>query len=168
VRFIDDVNHPALQANIDVSHLCLSHVCAAELRRLKGKAIHVHISDCDGQEARRSSARAAGRGRFLPYLAGAIKELGTRRAASRLMLELFPPSRTRSKDWVAVSLPRDRQADCRRSGCAAKPADPVTEVVRTSGRVGAGHRTLTRISATHRLPASEFSRIQATPHRVTA
>ncbi|MFO1022077.1 MAG: sugar phosphate isomerase/epimerase [Planctomycetales bacterium] len=48
-RFIDDVNHPALQANIDVSHLCLSKVPAAELKRLKGKAIHVHISDCDGK-----------------------------------------------------------------------------------------------------------------------
>ncbi|MCH8830759.1 MAG: sugar phosphate isomerase/epimerase, partial [Planctomycetes bacterium] len=48
VRFIDDVDHPALRANIDVSHLLLAGVEAEQLRRLKGKAIHVHISDCDG------------------------------------------------------------------------------------------------------------------------
>ena len=49
VRFIDDVGHPAFAANIDVSHLCLSHVAPEELRRLAGKATHVHISDCDGK-----------------------------------------------------------------------------------------------------------------------
>src|SRR5262249_10373852 len=49
VRFIDEVNHPAVRANIDVSHLQLANVAPEELRRLKGKAIHVHISDCDGK-----------------------------------------------------------------------------------------------------------------------
>src|SRR5207244_5405083 len=49
VRFLDDVNHPAVKANIDVSHLQLSGTAAEELRRLKGKAIHVHLSDCDGK-----------------------------------------------------------------------------------------------------------------------
>lgn len=49
VRFLDDVNHPAVKANIDVSHLQLSGVRPEELRRLKGKAIHVHLSDCDGK-----------------------------------------------------------------------------------------------------------------------
>ena len=49
VRFIDDVGHPAFAANIDVSHLCLSKVAPEELRRLAGKATHVHISDCDGR-----------------------------------------------------------------------------------------------------------------------
>jgi sugar phosphate isomerase/epimerase len=48
VRFLDEVNHPAVKANIDVSHLQLSRVPPAELRRLRGKAIHVHLSDCDG------------------------------------------------------------------------------------------------------------------------
>src|SRR5918996_4875940 len=41
VRFIDDVNHEAVKANIDVSHLHLAKVAPQELRRLKGKAIHV-------------------------------------------------------------------------------------------------------------------------------
>src|SRR5438128_2779017 len=49
VRFLDDVNHPAVKANIDISHLELSKVAPEELRRLKGKAIHVHLSDCDGK-----------------------------------------------------------------------------------------------------------------------
>jgi sugar phosphate isomerase/epimerase len=49
VRFLDEVNHPAVKANIDVSRLQLAHTPPEELRRLKGKAIHVHISDCDGK-----------------------------------------------------------------------------------------------------------------------
>src|SRR6478736_2587303 len=39
VRFIDEVNHPAVRANIDVSHLQLAKAPPEELRRLKGKAI---------------------------------------------------------------------------------------------------------------------------------
>jgi len=49
VHFLNDVNHPAVKANIDISHLALAGVQAEELRRLKGMAIHVHISDCDGK-----------------------------------------------------------------------------------------------------------------------
>src|SRR5207253_11404427 len=37
VRFLDDVDHAAVKANIDVSHLALSGVRPEELRRLKGK-----------------------------------------------------------------------------------------------------------------------------------
>ena len=48
VRFIDDCDHPAVQANIDISHFAAGEP-PEEIRRLKGKAIHVHISDCDGQ-----------------------------------------------------------------------------------------------------------------------
>jgi len=67
VRFLDDVNHPAVKANIDVSHLELSHTRPEELRRLEGKAIHVHISDCDG---RVHGDLPPGRGvvNFAPYL----------------------------------------------------------------------------------------------------
>src|SRR5215204_3237923 len=49
VRFIDDVNNPAVRANIDVSHLQLAGTKPEALRALTGKAIHVHISDCDGK-----------------------------------------------------------------------------------------------------------------------
>jgi sugar phosphate isomerase/epimerase len=48
-RFLGDVDVPAVQANIDVSHMVLSHTAPEALRKLKGKACHVHISDCDGR-----------------------------------------------------------------------------------------------------------------------
>lgn len=47
--FIDACDHPRVRANIDISHLLLAGVPAKELPRLQGKAIHVHISDCDGK-----------------------------------------------------------------------------------------------------------------------
>ena len=49
VKFIDEVKHPAVFANIDVSHLHLAGMRPEELRALAGKAAHVHISDCDGK-----------------------------------------------------------------------------------------------------------------------
>ncbi|GAB5442998.1 MAG: sugar phosphate isomerase/epimerase [Fuerstiella sp.] len=49
VRFIDEVDHPACKANIDVSHLLLADVAPDQISRLRDKAIHVHISDCDGK-----------------------------------------------------------------------------------------------------------------------
>src|SRR5437899_821480 len=47
VRFLDDVNHPSVRANIDISHLQLSGTTPEELPRLKAKAIHNHQSACD-------------------------------------------------------------------------------------------------------------------------
>jgi D-psicose/D-tagatose/L-ribulose 3-epimerase len=49
VRFIKDVDSPAVFANIDVSHVYLSNAEPGELRRLKGLARHLHFSDCDGK-----------------------------------------------------------------------------------------------------------------------
>src|SRR6476659_2087011 len=60
VRFLDDCNHEAVRANIDISHLCLAKVPDEELRRLKGKAIHVHSSECDGKRHGDLPADAAG------------------------------------------------------------------------------------------------------------
>jgi len=97
VRFLDDVNHPAVQANIDVSHLCLSKVAPEELRRLKGRAIHVHISDCDGK---RHGDLPPGRGvvDFAPYLRE-IKALGIDGAVS-IELE-YSPQPDQIEAWVA-------------------------------------------------------------------
>ncbi len=74
VRFLDDCDHTAVQANIDVSHLLLAGVASEELRRLRGRAIHCHISDCDGKV---HGDLPPGRGvvDFLPYLQE-IKDLG--------------------------------------------------------------------------------------------
>jgi sugar phosphate isomerase/epimerase len=96
VRFLDEVGHPAVRANIDVSHLVLSHTAPEELRRLKGKAIHVHLSDCDGKV---HGDLPPGRGvvDFAPYLRE-IKALGIDGAVS-IELE-YSPEPDRIADWV--------------------------------------------------------------------
>lgn len=96
VRFLDDVNHPAVKANIDVSHLQLSKTPPEELRKLKGKAIHVHISDCDGKV---HGDLPPGRGvvNFPPYLRE-IKNLGIDGAIS-IELE-YSPQPDKIVDWV--------------------------------------------------------------------
>lgn len=96
VRFIDEVGHPAVWANIDVSHLQLAHVKPEELRRLRGKAIHVHISDCDGKV---HGDLPPGRGvvDFMPYLRE-IKELGMEGAIS-IELE-YSPEPDKILEWV--------------------------------------------------------------------
>lgn len=96
VRFLDEVNHPAVKANIDVSHLLLSRTAPEELRRLKGKAIHVHLSDCDGKV---HGDLPPGRGvvNFPPYLRE-IKDLGIDGAVS-IELE-YSPQPDKIADWV--------------------------------------------------------------------
>src|SRR6476620_10830110 len=96
VRFIDDVNHPAVRANIDVSHLQLAGTKPEELRALKGKAIHVHISDCDGKV---HGDLPPGRGvvNFAPYLKE-IKNLGIDGAVS-IELE-YSPEPAKIAEWV--------------------------------------------------------------------
>ena len=97
VRFIDDVNNPAVQANIDVSHLQLAGTKPEELRALKGKAIHVHISDCDGKV---HGDLPPGRGvvDFVPYL----KEIAALRIDGAISIELeYSPEPDRIGEWVA-------------------------------------------------------------------
>jgi D-psicose/D-tagatose/L-ribulose 3-epimerase len=96
VRFLDEVDHPAVRANIDVSHLQLSRTPPEALRRLAGKAIHVHISDCDGKV---HGDLPPGRGvvDFPPYLRE-IKALGIDGAVS-IELE-YSPDPERIADWV--------------------------------------------------------------------
>ena len=96
VRFIDDVDHPSLQANIDISHLLLADVAAEELQKLEGKAIHVHISDCDGKI---HGDLPPGRGvvDFGPYL-DEIKKLEIQGAIS-IELE-YSPEPDKIEEWV--------------------------------------------------------------------
>ena len=96
VRFLDEVNHPAVKANIDVSHLLLSNTPAAELKKLTGKAIHVHISDCDGKV---HGDLPPGKGvvNFPPYL-DEIKELNVPGAIS-IELE-YSPEPEKIYEWV--------------------------------------------------------------------
>ncbi|HUR54137.1 MAG TPA: sugar phosphate isomerase/epimerase family protein, partial [Gemmataceae bacterium] len=95
VRFVDDVNHPAVKANIDVSHLQLAGTKPEELRSLKGKAIHVHISDCDGKV---HGDLPPGRGvvEFGPYLRE-IAHLGI----DAISIELeYSPEPDKIAEWV--------------------------------------------------------------------
>ncbi len=89
-------DNPAVRANIDVSHLHLARVAPAELQKLRGKAIHVHISDCDGKV---HGDLPPGRGvvDFVPYLRE-IKSLGIDGAIS-IELE-YAPEPDKINDWV--------------------------------------------------------------------
>lgn len=95
-RFVDECGHPRIRANIDISHLVLSDTSPAELKRLKGRAIHVHLSDCDGKV---HGDLPPGRGvvKFAPYLQ-AIKELKIDGVVS-IELE-YPPDPKRILEWV--------------------------------------------------------------------
>lgn len=96
VRFLDDCAHPQVRANIDISHLVLSDASPAELARLKGRAAHVHISDCDGK-VHGDLPPGQGVVKFSPYLQ-AIKELAIDGTVS-IELE-YAPDPARIVEWV--------------------------------------------------------------------
>lgn len=96
VQFIDDCEHESVQANIDVSHLLLAGVAPEELRRLKGKAIHCHISDCDGKV---HGDLPPGRGvmDFEPYL----REIKALEIEGAMSIELeYSPEPDKIVEWV--------------------------------------------------------------------
>ena len=96
VRFIDEVDHPAVRANIDISHLQLAKVAPEELRKLKGKAIQVHISDCDGKV---HGDLPPGRGvvDFGPYL----QEIAALGIDGAMSIELeYSPEPAKIVEWV--------------------------------------------------------------------
>lgn len=86
-RFLAECNHPHVRANIDISHLVLSDCGPDSLSQLQGKAVHVHISDCNGIV---HGDLPPGRGvvKFHPYLQ-AIKEQAIDGAVS-IELEYSP------------------------------------------------------------------------------
>jgi D-psicose/D-tagatose/L-ribulose 3-epimerase len=49
VRFVKEVNVPAVLANADISHLHLSHASFEDVAVMKGLIGHIHLSDCDGK-----------------------------------------------------------------------------------------------------------------------
>ena len=96
VRFIDECDHPRVRANIDISHLVLSDTGPAELQALKDKAIHVHLSDCNGK-VHGDLPPGHGVVKFAPYLQ-AIKELDMKGVIS-VELE-YSPEPDRIVEWV--------------------------------------------------------------------
>lgn len=96
VRFLDDVGHPAVRANLDLSHLTLTHTDAREIERLRGRIAHVHCSDCDGKK---HGDLPPGRGvvNFLPY----FEQLRNVGFAGTISLELeYAPDPTKIVEWV--------------------------------------------------------------------
>jgi D-psicose/D-tagatose/L-ribulose 3-epimerase len=96
LRFLQEVDHPAVRANIDVSHLHLSGTPAEELRRLQGRATHVHLSDCDGKV---HGDLPPGRGvvDFAPYL----REIKALAIDGAISIELeYSPQPERIVEWV--------------------------------------------------------------------
>jgi len=95
-EFLRAVNHPAVRANLDISHLHLAHTPAAEIQRLKGRIAHVHFSDCDGKV---HGDLPPGRGvvEFLPYLSE-LNKVGFDGVVS-IELE-YSPEPSKIVDWV--------------------------------------------------------------------
>lgn len=97
VRFVDECDHPRVRANIDISHLVLSDSTPADVKRLKGRAVHAHLSDCDGKV---HGDLPPGRGvvKFAPYLQ-AIKELNIPDGVVSIELE-YAPDPKKIVAWV--------------------------------------------------------------------
>lgn len=96
VEFLNDVNHPAVRANMDISHLYLSQTPATAMPLLKGRIAHVHLSDCDGKV---HGDLPPGRGvvDFNPYLK-ALQEVGF---GGTVSIELeYSPEPGKIVDWV--------------------------------------------------------------------
>ncbi|MGJ5814171.1 sugar phosphate isomerase/epimerase family protein [Paludibaculum fermentans] len=96
VQFLADVDHPAVLANVDISHLELAHTDPKSLAELRGRIGHVHLSDCDGKK---HGDLPPGRGvvPFLPYLEN-LKAVGFDGAIS-IELE-YSPDPSQIVEWV--------------------------------------------------------------------
>jgi sugar phosphate isomerase/epimerase len=96
-RFLNDVALPNVLANLDISHLVLSKVPAEQIRRLKGRVGHVHLSDCDGKV---HGDLPPGRGvvEFEPYLRE-IKSLELGDRVVSIELE-YSPEPAKIVQWV--------------------------------------------------------------------
>ena len=96
-KFLDEVDHDAVRANLDISHLALVSTPATEIPNLKDRIAHVHFSDCDGKV---HGDLPPGRGvvDFPPYLA-ALKDVGFDGTVS-IELE-YSPDPDKIVEWVA-------------------------------------------------------------------
>jgi D-psicose/D-tagatose/L-ribulose 3-epimerase len=97
-RFLDEVDLPAVKANLDISHLALARQSPSLIEMLRGRVAHVHISDCDGKV---HGDLPPGRGvvDFMPILE-AIKGLDIPESAISIELE-YSPEPAKILEWVA-------------------------------------------------------------------
>ncbi len=95
-RFLKDVDHPAVRANLDISHLALAGTPPESVPNLRGRIAHVHFSDCDGKV---HGDLPPGRGvvNFTPYLQE-LKNLGFNGTIS-IELE-YSPEPAKIVEWV--------------------------------------------------------------------
>jgi len=95
-RFLQDIDHPAARANVDISHLALVQDNADRIAKLAGRIAHVHLSDCDGKK---HGDLPPGRGTadFPPYFK-ALKSAGFNGTIS-IELE-YSPAPEKIVDWV--------------------------------------------------------------------
>ena len=95
-KFLSDVEHSSVNANVDVSHLYLMGDLPSSVARLKGRVAHVHFSDCNGKV---HGDLPPGRG-VVPlkdYLS-ALKEIGY---TGPISLELeWSPEPEMIREWV--------------------------------------------------------------------
>jgi len=106
------VNHPAVKANCDISHLHLVRTPFADVAKLAGRIGHVHLSDCDGEK---HGDLPPGRGvtPIKEYLA-AIRDTGFNGVVS-IELE-FAPDPGRIVEWVSEAY-RETDKIMRELGC---------------------------------------------------
>jgi D-psicose/D-tagatose/L-ribulose 3-epimerase len=95
-KLLDDVNHPSVRANLDISHLHLAHTPPEAIPSMRGRIAHAHFSDCDGKV---HGDLPPGRGvvNFVPYLQQ-LKHVGFNGAVS-IELE-YSPEPDKIEDWV--------------------------------------------------------------------
>lgn len=96
-RFIEEIDHPAVKANADISHLHLSGASFDDVKKLSGIIGHIHLSDCDGE---RHGDLPAGRGvtPIKEYLR-AIVDTGY---AGTVSIELeYSPDPDKIVEWTA-------------------------------------------------------------------
>jgi sugar phosphate isomerase/epimerase len=95
-RFLEEVESTAVFANIDISHVVLAGDPPGALRQLKGRAHHIHISDCDGKV---HGDLPPGQGVVdFPVYLDEIREMGIEGVMS-IELE-YSPEPDKIVDWV--------------------------------------------------------------------
>ncbi len=93
---LEEVNLPAVKANLDISHLSLVHTPPPDVAQLGPHIGHVHFSDCDGKV---HGDLPPGRGvvDFVPYLSQ-VRQAGF---DGTLSIELeYSPEPDKIVDWV--------------------------------------------------------------------
>ncbi len=96
VKFLEDVDHPNVKANVDCSHLWLMDQDPSEILKLRGRIVHTHFSDCNG-EIHQDLPPGRGNTPLRNYLA-ALGEAGFEGVIS-LELE-YAPSPDQIVQWV--------------------------------------------------------------------